>query len=58
MLFGRKRDVEVIHRFARGDLGGFLDRAEQRQAAIAEMIAGGLVVHEADDLIAELAVRR
>ena len=31
-------------------------RAEQRQAAVAEVIAGRAVVDEADDLIAELAV--
>ena len=43
-------------RFAAGDLAGLVERAEQRQAAVAEVIAAGAVVHEADDLIAELAV--
>ena len=33
-----------------------LERAEQRQSAIAEVIAAGAIVDEADDLIAELAV--
>ena len=39
-----------------GDLRRFLGRAEQRQAAVAEMIAGRPVVDEADDLVAELAM--
>ena len=56
MLLGRQRDVEMIDRFALRDLGGLVDRAEQRQAAVAEVIAGRPVVDEADDLIAELAV--
>ena len=56
VLLGRQRDVEVIDRLARGDLGGLVERAEQRQAAVAEMIAGRAVVDEADDLVAELAV--
>ena len=33
-----------------------LERAEQRQAAVADVIAAGAVVEEADDLEAELAV--
>ena len=33
-----------------------LKPAEQRQAAIAEMVAAGAIVDEADDLIAELAM--
>ena len=56
VLLGRQRDVEVIDRLARRDLGRFVDRAEQRQAAVAEVIARRPVVDEADDLIAELAV--
>ena len=33
-----------------------VERAEQRQAAIADVIAAGAIVEEADDLEAELAV--
>ena len=36
--------------------GRFVDGPEQRQTAIAEVIAGRAIVHEPDDLIAELAV--
>ena len=36
--------------------GRFVERAEQRKPAVAEVIAAGAVVDEADDLIAELAV--
>ena len=32
------------------------ERAEQRQPAVADVIAAGAIVDEADDLIAELAV--
>ena len=35
------------------DLG---ERAEQRQPAVADVIAAGAIVDEADDLIAELAM--
>ena len=35
---------------------GLGERAEQRQAAVADVIAAGAVVDEADDLEAELAV--
>ena len=56
VLFGRQRDVEVIDAFARRDLAGLVERAEQRQAAVAEMVAAGAIVDEADDLVAELAV--
>ena len=56
VLFGRQRDVEMVDVLARRDLGRFVERAEQRQPAVAEMIAGGAVVDEADDLIAELAM--
>ena len=40
VLLGRQRDVEMIDRFADRDLGRFVDRAEQRQAAVPEVIAG------------------
>ncbi len=56
VLFGRERDVEMVDRFARRDLRRFVDRAEKRQPAVAEMIARRLVVDEADDLVAELAM--
>ena len=56
VLFERQRDVELIDALALQDLAGLGERAEQRQAAIAEMIAAGAVVDEADDLVAELAV--
>ena len=44
----------MIDRLARRNLGGVVDRAEQREAAIAEMIAGRAIVDEADDLVPEL----
>ncbi len=56
VLFGRQGDVEMIDRFARHDVGRFRDGAEERQTAIAEVIARRLVVHEADDLVAELTM--
>ena len=56
VLFRRQRHVQVIDRFALGDLRRFVDRAEQRQPAVSEVIAGGAIVDEPDDLIAELAV--
>ena len=56
MLLRRQGDVQMIDRLARRDLRRFVDRAEQRQAAVAEVIARRPVVDEADDLIAELAV--
>ena len=55
VLLGRKRDVQVIDLFPRGDFRRLVDRAEQRQTAIAEMVAGP-IVDEADDLVAELAM--
>ena len=56
VLLRRQRDVEVVDPFAGRDFGRLLRRPEQRQAAVPEVIAGGAIVHEADDLIAELAV--
>ena len=56
VLFERQRDVDVIDPFPPDDLVGLAERAEQRQAAVADVIAGGPVVEEADDLEAELAV--
>ena len=41
---------------AADDLVGVVERAEQRQAAVADVVAAGAVVDEADDLEAELAV--
>src|SRR4051812_991653 len=56
VLLGRQRDVQMIDSLARRDLRRFVRRAEQRQAAIPQMIAGGLVVDEADDQVAKLAM--
>ena len=56
VLLERQRDVEVIDALALGDLGDLGQRAEQRQPAVADVIAAGAIVDEADDLIAELAV--
>ena len=51
-----QRDVEVIHALALGDVAHLGQRAEQRQAAVADVVAAGAVVDEADDLVAQLAV--
>jgi hypothetical protein len=51
-----KRDVQVIDAFALRHFARFGERAEKRQAAVAEVIAGGAIVDEADDLVAELAM--
>ena len=56
VLFERQRDVQVIDALAMRDLGHLRERAQQRQAAIPDVIAVGSIVHEADDLISELAV--
>ena len=56
MLLERQRDVQVIDALAMRDFGHLRQRAEQRQAAIADVIAAGAIVDEADDLIPELAV--
>ncbi len=56
VLLERQRDVQVIDALALGDLADLGERAEQRQAAVADVIAAGAVVHEADHLVAELAV--
>ena len=55
VLFERQRDVEVIDALAAQDLVGIAERAEQRQAAVADVIAGA-IVDEAEQLEAELAV--
>ena len=56
VLFERQRDVEVVDLLARRRCRPPRQRAEQRQAAVAEVVAAGAVVDEADDLVAELAV--
>ena len=57
VLFERQRDVEVIDASrCRMISSASVERAEQRQAAVADVIARGAVVEEADDLEAELAV--
>ena len=56
VLFERQRDVEVIDALAADDLVGIAERAEQRQAAVADVIADRAIVDEAEQLEAELAV--
>ena len=56
MLFERQRDVDVIDALLADDLAAVGQRAEQRQPAIADVIAGGAVVEEPDDLEPELAM--
>src|SRR5262245_15919538 len=56
VLLGRQRNVQLIDTLACRDFGGVVDSAKQRQPAVSEVIARGLVIHEADDLIAQLAV--
>ncbi len=56
MLFGWKRNVQMIDRLARRNIRGFVNRAEQRETAIPQMVAGGLVIDEPDDLIPEFAM--
>ena len=46
----------MIDPFALGDLGDLGQRAEQRQPAVADVIAAGAIVDEANHLEAELAV--
>ncbi len=55
VLFERQRDVEVIDALAAQDLVGVAERAEHRQAAVADVIAGA-IVDEAEQREAELAV--
>ena len=56
MLFERQRDVDVIDLLAADDLVGVPERAEQRQPPVADVVAGGAIVEEADDLEPELAM--
>ena len=56
MLVERQGDVELIDPIALQDVAGLGQRPEQRQAAIADVVAAGLVVDEADHLVAELVV--
>ena len=56
VLVERQGDVQLIDPFALEDVRSLGERAEQRQAAIADVIALGAVVDEADDPIAEVAV--
>ena len=56
VLFERERDVEVIDTLLADDLAALGERAEQRQPAVADVVAGGAIVEKADDLEAELAV--
>ena len=56
VLFERERDVDVIDGFLADDLVRLSQRAEERQAAIPDVIAIGAVVQKPDDLEAQLAV--
>jgi hypothetical protein len=56
VLVERQRHVEVVDALALRDLRHLAKRAQERQAAIADVVAAGAVVHEADDLIPELAM--
>ena len=56
VLLEGKSDVDVIDVFLPDDLVRFRERAEQRQTAVADVVAGRAIVEEADDLEAELAV--
>jgi hypothetical protein len=49
VLFERQRDVEVVDAFALDDVVGLGERPENRDAAIADVIAAGAIVEEADD---------
>ena len=46
----------MVDAFLADDLAAFGERAEQRQPAVADVVAGGAIVEEADDLEAELAM--
>ena len=56
VLFERQRHVQMIDVLLLHDFSGVGQRAEQRQAAIPEVIAAGAIVHEAHHLIAELTM--
>ena len=56
VLVERQRHVQVIDVLLPDDFGRIGQRAEQRQAAIAEVIAARAIVDKSDHLIAELAV--
>jgi hypothetical protein len=56
VLVRRQRDIQVIDRFPRRNFHRIVDRAQQRKAAVAEMIAGGSVVDKSDDLVPQFAV--
>jgi hypothetical protein len=51
VLFRWKGHVQVIDRFLDGDLGGIIERAEERESPVAEMVAASFVVDEPDNLI-------
>ena len=56
VLVEGQRDVDMVDSLALDDFVGIPEHAEQRQAAIADVIAAGAIVDEADDLEPELAV--
>ena len=56
VLVERQRHIEVVDVLLSDDLGRVRQRAEQRQTAIAQVIAAGTIVDEANHLVAELSV--
>ena len=56
MLVERQGDVEMIDPLALGDLSDLGERAEQGKAAIADVVAPGAIVDEADDLQSQLTI--
>ncbi len=56
VLVERQGDVELVDPLALDDLAGLGERADERQSAVAEVIAARAVVDEADDLQPEVPV--
>ena len=56
VLFGGECDVEVVHPFAQRDVAGLVERAKNRQPAMSQVVAASAVIHEADDVVAQLPV--
>src|SRR5688572_19089978 len=56
VLLERERHVEMIDALALRDVGNFVERAEQREPAVADVVAAGPIVEKTDHLVAELAV--
>ena len=56
MLVERQRDIQMVDPFALRDLADLAERAEQRQAAVADVVTPRAVVHESDDLVTQFPV--